>query len=253
MITFYEYLTEKIRFKRGRDQDYTVHPDTILFFNEDDVKTYIENGNTHGVQSHAIKHLAEFKPETVKAEVGIARGIILDFVKSNKIDFCALYTTGHGYKKIKPIDAATQAPDGAILNTMDMINDKYQNKKRLSPLENALYKNIRKLEKEYTKEIEYRINHATNIDEYNSVEDVLKAIESSRIIKFDGYAKVAQTYHLDFKTNSIIISTPDFVRTMYVFNLQGQGYRQVINNFLKKFRSIQYESKYVAQAFRSLK
>lgn len=253
MKTFIQFLTEKIAFKKGRDQDYTVHPDTILFFSEDDVRTYVENGKTHGVQSHAIKHLAEFNPEMVKTEVGAARGIIQDFIKSNKVDFCALYIKGKGFKKLNPLQAITQANDGAIMNTMDMINDKYQNKKKLSPIENALYKIIRKLEREYIREIEFRINKSVDLDKFESVEDVLEAIEGARIIKFDGFAKVAQTYYLDFRTNSVVISTPDFVRTMYVYNDPGQGYKQVINNFMRKMRNVQYDSKYVAQAFRSIK
>lgn len=253
MKTFIQFLTEKIAFKKGRDQDYTVHPDTILFFSEDDVRTYVENGKTHGVQSHAIKHLAEFNPEMVKTEVGAARGIIQDFIKNNKVDFCALYIKGKGFKKLNPLQAITQANDGAIMNTMDMINDKYQNKKKLSPIENALYKIIRKLEREYIREIEFRINKSVDLDKFESVEDVLEAIEGARIIKFDGFAKVAQTYYLDFRTNSVVISTPDFVRTMYVYNDPGQGYKQVINNFMRKMRNVQYDSKYVAQAFRSIK
>ena len=32
MLSFVEFLTEKINFKRGRDQDYTVHPNSVLFF-----------------------------------------------------------------------------------------------------------------------------------------------------------------------------------------------------------------------------
>lgn len=253
MKTFIQFLTEKIAFKKGRDQDYTVHPDTILFFSEDDVRTYVENGKTHGVQSHAIKHLAEFNPEMVKTEVGAARGIIQDFIKNNKVDFCALYIKGKGFKKLNPLQAITQANDGAIMNTMDMINDKYQNKKKLAPIENALYKIIRKLEREYIREIEFRINNSVDLDKFQSVEDVLEAIEGARIIKFDGFAKVAQTYYLDFRTNSVVISTPDFVRTMYVYNDPGQGYKQVINNFMRKMRNVQYDSKYVAQAFRSIK
>lgn len=253
MKTFIQFLTEKIAFKKARGQDYTVHPDTILFFSEEDVRTYVENGKTHGVQSLAIKYLAEFNPEMVKTEVGAARGIIQEFIKNNKIDFCALYIKGKGFKKLNPLQAITQANDGAIMNTMDMINDKYQNKKKLAPIENALYKIIRKLEREYIREIEFRINKSVDLDKFESVEDVLEAIENARIIKFDGFAKVAQTYYLDFRTNSVVISTPDFVRTMYVYNDPGQGYKQVINNFMRKMRNVQYDSKYVAQAFRSIK
>ena len=166
MKTFIQFLTEKIAFKKARDQDYTVHPDTILFFSEEDVRTYVENGKTHGVQSHAIKHLAEFNPEMVKTEVGAARGIIQEFIKNNKIDFCALYIKGKGFKKLNPLQAITQANDGAIMNTMDMINDKYQNKKKLAPIENALYKIIRKLEREYIREIEFRINKSVDLDKF---------------------------------------------------------------------------------------
>ena len=177
-----------------------------------------------------------------------------DFIKSNKLSFCALYVKGQGFKQLEPLMAVTQACDGAILNTMDMINDKYQSKKKLAPIENTLYnKVIRKLEKAYTKEIEFRINNATDLDVLKSVEDVLHAIESSRFIKFDGYAKVAQTYYLDFLTNSVVICTPDFVRTLYVYNHPAQGYKQVIMNFMKKMRNVQYDSVFVAQAFRSLK
>lgn len=252
MKSFIEYLEEKIQFAYGRDQDYTVDPKSIIFFSEEDIKTYVENGKTHGVQSHAIKHLVEFLPEEVKQLVGQARQIIKSFVERGSIKFCGLYLRGRTFKDTNPLNVITQAKDGAILNTLDMINDKYVNKRQLLAVESSLYsKVIKSFEKQYIKEIEKRINKAVDLDKA-SEQEIYNAVDATSVIKFSGtQGNFKYVWYLDLKDNTVIMESSDMIRTMYKYNKPGIG-KQTILNFLSKMKNTKIASKTVSKVFRNL-
>lgn len=252
MKSFLQFLEEKIQFAYGRDQDYTVDPKTIIFFSEDDIKTYVENGKTHGVQSHAIKHLVEFLPETVKQLVGQARQIIKQYAEKGSLKFCGLYLRGRSFKDTNPLNVVTQAKDGAILNTLDMINDKYVNKKQLQSVESSLFsKVIKSFEKNYEKEIQKRISKAVDLDKA-SEQEIYDAIDSTSVVKFSGMQNNAKyIWYLDLKDNAVIMESSDMIRTMYKYNKPGIG-KQTVLNFLSKMKNTKIASKTVSKVFRNL-
>ena len=252
MKSFIEYLEEKIQFAYGRDQDYTVDSKTFIFFSEDDIKTYVENGKTHGVQSHAIKHLVEFLPSEVKQLVGQARQIIKTFIEKRSVKFCGLYLRGRSFKDTNPLNVITQAKDGAILNTLDMINDKYVNKRQLLAVESSLYsKIIKSFEKQYTKEIEKRVNKAIDLDKV-SEQEIYDAIDATSVIKFSGtQGSFKYVWYLDLKDNTVIMESSDMIRTMYKYNKPGIG-KQTVLNFLSKMKNTKIASKTVSKVFRNL-
>lgn len=253
MKSFIEYLEEKIQFAYGRDQDYTVDPKTIIFFSEDDIKTYVENGKTHGVQSHAIKHLVEFLPNEVKQLVGQARQIIKTFIEKGSVKFCGLYLRDRSFKDTNPLNVVTQAKDGAILNTLDMINDKQVNKRQLLSVESSLYsKVIKSFEKQYEKEIQKRISKAIDLDKATE-QGIYDAIDGTNVIKFTGTQNNGKyTWYLDLKDNAVVMESGDMIRTMYKYNKPGIG-RQTILNFLSKMKNTKIDSKTVSKVFRNLK
>lgn len=255
MISFIEYLVENIKFATGRDQDYTADHSSVVFLSPEDKTSYIENGKTHGIQSHGIKHLVEFRPSLVKQAADEVRSILKNAIENKTHDYLSLHNKRTGDSTLNNMGVATQASDGALLNVLDIINDKINNNKQLLPIERVLSKVINKIKNAYQEEIEKRIKIATDIDILDSVQDVLKVIESSKVIKFAVKSTMNMIYYLDLKDNVIIMSDNKQIRTMYKYNRAGSNYKQIINNFIAKSQrnTISYSSNYVIQAFNLIK
>ena len=256
MLSFIEFLTEKaFVFAKGRDQDYTSDVNTILFFNKNEAASYVIAGKTHGIQSHAIKHLEEFNPSFVKEKIDETRTIIKSYITSKKLSFCGIYERHNGFKETDPLKSITQATDDTLKNTLDMINDKFIAKATLLPIESEIYNSVIKpIEDEYGKEILSRIKGSENLDKYNTVNAVIDKITHVNNINFMGVAAngKGKRFYLDFATNSIVIKYDGYIHTLFKFNLPGQGYQQVLSNFRTKFKSVKIISKYVENAFKQL-
>lgn len=248
MLSFKEYITEALRFARGRDSDYYGDRNKVLFFSDTDAKAYVERGKTHGVQSHALKHLKEFKPELHKQLINTARTIIKNYIAKGGI--CGLFSRGKGFSVIESMDAILKSNDNVLTNTLDSINDKFINKLKLLSIEKELYNSvIKEYEKAYIKEIESRISIATDLEKAKTIQEIVEAILQSRVIKFTATDRFSQTYYLDFKSNAVIMETSDMIRTAYVYNRPGNDAKSVIGNFLAKLKTGKVNSKIVAQAF----
>ena len=256
MLSFIEFLAEKaFVFAKGRDQDYTSGAKTVLLFNKDDANHYVVAGKTHGLQSHAIKHLEEFNSAFVKEKIDSTRNIIKTYISSNKLSFCGIYERHTGFKETDPFKSITQATDDTLKNTLDMINDKFITKAPLLPIETELYNNVvKKIEDEYSKEILSRIKGSENLDKYNTVQDVLDKIEHSNTVNFMGVDTngKGKRYYLDFTTNSVIIKYNGYIHTLFKFYQSGQGYHQVLSNFKTKFSKVKIISKNVELALKQL-
>lgn len=251
MLSFKQYITEAFKFARGRDSDYYGDRNRILLFSDNDAKAYVETGKTHGIQSHALKHLKEFKPETNKQLISVAKTIIKDYVSKGGV--CGLYTRGRGFASLDPMDALLKSSDNVITNTLDSINDKYINRRDMTSIERDLYNRvIKEFERAYREEIESRIKMAVDLTKLSSVQDIVNAITKARVIKFTATDRFQQTYYLDFRSNAVIMETTDLVRTAYVYNRQGNDAKSVIRNFLAKLRYGKVDSPSVMQAFRQV-
>jgi len=85
-----------------------------------DQDTYIEQGNTHGGESHAIKHLAEMDPQVVADYMQKAIGILRTAINKGDIDADIDTIDMDGNKEKIGIDDVTL---GDMLNTVDQIYD----------------------------------------------------------------------------------------------------------------------------------
>ena len=62
----YQHLLSEVPFHDSADEDRPGKKQTIVF---DEEESYEVAGETHGEESHAIKHYAEFEPDKVQAAV----------------------------------------------------------------------------------------------------------------------------------------------------------------------------------------
>ena len=108
----YLRLYEEFVFHKSKDEDAPGNKQVIVF---DDSEKYIEDGNTHGSLSHAIKHYAEFYPDKVNGILNDA----INFIKT-KSDI-----TLKSIKTNEPIAKDEQAKKqiniGSMLNTFDLM------------------------------------------------------------------------------------------------------------------------------------
>lgn len=241
------FLEEK-KFAKGKDQDYLVDDSFVLSFNETDEKTYKDSTDkTHDSASHAIKHLGEFNISMVKTVISSVKTDIKEYMSKNTKQFCKILKK-HGSFLNYDIDEVIRKADLYILlNTLDLINDKVINKANLTEIEKMMIPYIRKIEKEYLSIIKEKLNKAVMLEKL-SQEEVEEAIKKNDIITFYGWQKVAQEYTLDLSDNSIIISTPDYIRTLYKFDKPATGKAAIIANFYSKKFTV--ESKPVEAALR---
>ena len=250
MKSFKEYLTELKRFAKGRDVDYTVDDKFVLCFTEKDKDTYHQTGDkTHGAESHALKHLGEFDPGTMRTVMTAAMNHAKEFIKNNPDHFCGILSSKGGFVATDSDKVLTKIDPYIVGNTLDLINDKVMTKKTLLPIEKELTAYTKKIKDRYLSIIDDKMKRAIDLDKIKD-EELTNAINNAKIIKFDGWQGVAQDYHLDFTDNSIIISTPDYLRTMYVFDRNASSKRDVIKNFFSK--KFEVDNKKIASALKTL-
>lgn len=241
MLTFLEYvqkIDEDIAFQRGKDQDYTNDPNSLLVFSEKDPDEYELRGKTHGAMSHAIKHLVEFDKPFVDNIVSQARTLLEQFVSRHPQCFCKIWIEGKGFSSKSGIDAIRSANAGEILNTFDLINDKNEMKKGFLKVENQLKKLALQMEERYKNIIEDKIAKAVSLNKM-PFDRIKKAIKTFPVITF----KVSQNNKtkdvwLDFSDSSIIIGSiegTEKVNTMFQFTgLSGGDKKATIKAFYTK-------------------
>lgn len=236
MISFKEFLQEvNINFAKGYDQDFTVHPTKVLVFSEKEAQNYKEKGKTHGLMSHAIKHLKEFEPEFVAQQIALMRSEILKQIKTTFQDV-KVWNYNSGFNKAEGIDALKSASDDVLLNTLDVINDKNQEKEKLLPIEKLIKKYAVALEHKYNEIISLYIGSAVELDNVPE-ENIENLLKTSDIVKFEGFGRVANDYWLNFKNKAIIIGTPDKIRSMFIFSNADSRKDMAKKFFSKKFKA----------------
>ena len=95
-----------------------LHSKRVLLLNDDD--QYSLQGNTHGGESHALKHMAEFDPETVAAYMQQAIELLRKEIIAGTIDADIDTIDISGSKEKISIDDVTL---GDMLNTVDQLYD----------------------------------------------------------------------------------------------------------------------------------
>lgn len=249
-MNFKRYLDEAKKFAKAKDQDYLADPSLVLSFVETDEKTYKQSTDkTHDSASHAIKHLGEFEPEIMRSTLNSVKEEIKTFLKDNPKQFCGILKKDSTYT-VKDAQEAIKKTDIYMLaNTLDLINDKVILKKPLIDIEKQLVKFIKKLENAYLDIIKEKMNKAVALDKYNNVDTVKTTINKSDVISFEGWqGTIAMDYVLDFRDNSVILSTPDYIRTLYSFDKPAKSKKDIIKNFFSK--RFEVESKIVTRAMK---
>lgn len=248
MYTFIQYLNEKT-FAKGRDVDFTVDDKLVLCFVESDQKTYKPTGDkTHDASSHAIKHLGEFEPVFMKFVLQSAKDYIKSYIAKNPTQFVGLLSTSGSFQSTGS-EALSKADLYMIGNTFDLINDKVLTKNSLVQIEKDLLPFIKKIREKYTGIVDDKMKRAVNLDKV-APEELESSIKKASVIKFDGWQKIAQEYYLDFSDNSIIICTPDYIRTLYRFDRDASSKRDVIKNFFSK--KFEVDNKKIANILKTL-
>lgn len=245
MKSFTEWLLYEadFKFQKGRDQDYTGDPYEVLVFSEEAPDNYELEGKTHGQMSHAIKHLREFEPQFVNSIVAKVKNTIKEKLKEKPNWFCKVWNNLKGFENKEGIDAVNSASTDAILNTLDLINDKNQMKEKLLKLDSSIKPFAVELEHKYNELISKKIDKAVNLDKVTvKGKALIQKIKKTSIIQFDckGGGKLF-TVIIDFTDQSLIIGKKesnsqdvDIVYTMYRFNNTGTQKASVIDAFFKK-------------------
>lgn len=194
MIKLKDLLSEDIPFKHGNDTDRFIANSVVVFDPQDD---YEIKGKTHGLVSHAIKHLHEFNPEYFNKIISAVRQII------EKSPNAILKDKSN--KPITRVVGQTQYPFGVILNTMDFINDKVVNGIPLNTDEKAIKSYIDRTTDEYENIIRILVDKAIPVDNYNSPEKIKNILNQHGMISFYVMARGRMAYAYANHNNGIIV------------------------------------------------
>jgi hypothetical protein len=174
MIKLKDLISEDIDFKHGNDSDRPTGANSVVVFDPND--DYTVKGKTHGLASHAIKHLHEFNPESFSKIIGAVRQII------EKSDDVVL--KGKNNKAQERTPGQEQFPTGTIMNTLDFVNDKIVNGEELNPTEQKIKKYIDYMVSEYEKIIRLTIDNATDVDSMKTAQEIKNVLNTDGVIRF---------------------------------------------------------------------
>lgn len=256
MLKFTEWSTldEAIKFARGKDNDFFYDRKQLLTLKKGDKDQYRVEGRTAGLWSHAIKHLEEVRPEFVANVIKQIKNTLVDYVKSGKApsDFEVRYFSTENTSKIKePLKLINKAPQAAVINLLDLINDKAMLKKPLSEIEEKLLKYIKALADEYAGVIEGHIQEATALDGLRDTRAIRDAILKAKTVSFyvSSFDKEMRIY-LNFKERFFIITEADGVHTGFQISDTQPNVTSVLKTFMSRFgRKMRFRNYNVYKAF----
>lgn len=130
-----ELFLNEFSFIDSKDVDYTF---SDIVVTSDGSTDYKIGGKTHGLISHAIKHLMEFDNNIVKKDVSVITKILNDNI--NKLKFI---------HRAKGIINPVNLSEPIVLTSLDYINDKIKTNQKLSPIEKEIYPYIKSISNEY--------------------------------------------------------------------------------------------------------
>lgn len=241
MQSFKQYFLESIKFAKGKDNDFFNRQFAIITFNKGDINKYKVEGRTAGIWSHACKHLDEIDKQFVDNVVQQVKRTLIDYVEQDNHPKAYEFNYFDDRKKpVKgdPLTLVKQASRASIINFLDLVNDKFQLKQDLSPIEKKMIKYLETLGDKYGSYIQAMIDKAVNIDRLNTDQQKYDAFESENVIEFSiigllGNERPMRVF-LDLKHDYIIIKTGEYVNTMYKVNYKGTGRKALLNAFNHK-------------------
>lgn len=212
-------LLEYVKFFKSPDDDRPGNKQVILFSPND---KYLEQGETHGKKSHAIKHMSEFKPDIVGGFLDTAISKIKDSPNIKIVNA----------KTAEPIKDNPQLNRGTMLNTFDRINDKYELEEELTEEEETILDIIKKMTEKYQSDIETLMEMSVDVDDIKDLEELKKTLSSNQVIKFTGlYHDRKVTYYLDMTNTGLIAKRGDLIATMFRIDKTGANMEKVAKYF----------------------
>lgn len=208
-MRFKKFL-EELAFQTGKDKDYPAGLENgVIIF--DPHERYEIKGKTHGIESHAIKHLIEFDPKYYDTIINIIKTLVL--------------SKGTGYilsgTDIKRI--SSNVSNAQIVNLLDRINDKMFWKERLTSEEVDISKYIKKIASRYEEIVNENIQHPINITPEMTKEQIEFFLNKGKNIKYIVNDRNADLTHYYNPThNCVVIQYQGEVRSM--FTLKGIGW-----------------------------
>jgi hypothetical protein len=191
----FEDVKTKIPFNKGKDQDWLFPSDYIILFDPKD--QYKVQGATHNDTSHALKHLKEFKPASVKSLLNKLKRFLL----ANTRNLVLRNKSGEQLDNNLIPEAIKNT--NTLLVTLDAVNDKVATTGALNKLEEYCAGINQAFTDGYNALINTAISSKQNIDSFT--EDQLRNNLPSTIeFKIDqiGLFKV---YVYDYKTEGLLI------------------------------------------------
>ena len=169
----------------------------VIVFSAD--ATYSEAGNTHGKDSHMIKHYIEFFPDQIKSVTSSTIDLI------NQLSQDVYVISGEG--AASPIDNS-QVTNGDILNTYDFINDKVESGEALLDIEKQIYsQHISPLTSDYDKMVDHMMSSAIDVSnpQIKTPENLANILSKQPIIYFKAiYSGAEKEYYVDTKTSAMV-------------------------------------------------
>ena len=165
----------------------------------DENEAYGTSGDTHGKDSHMIKHHVEFFPDQIRNTTSST----IDLIKQMDQD---VYVVSGGGPPV-PIEK-DQITNGDILNTYDHINDKNLNGETLLDIEKQIYsQHITPLVSAYDGMVDSMMNDAINVSnsQVGTLEELSNILSKQPIIYFKAnYSGSEKEYYVDTKTSAMV-------------------------------------------------
>ena len=229
-------------FSKVSDSDFPAEDTTkFVVFNADE--TYEVKGNTHGLLSHAIKHLAEFSASDVDR---VLMQVIHRIDKEQEIymkDGHAIIMRGDGVKHA--------LNRHIILNTADRINDKFENRDRLERVEADIIGLLKPLGQKYEQLAKAISTGVPRIDQKTPAEIVSMLRSGDRIAFGVQGSHGLATYYLHPKTTGLVITNGSEITTFFKIVKKSDSIKEACKYLLRKPNST-IQSKSVIAAFSSL-
>lgn len=252
MLSFLEYLLEaeggggntdvvsNVKFARGKDDDFFYNDFRLVTFDPAEFKQYKVEGKTAGIYSHACKHLDEIDESFVSAQLNILRALMKKWLKNpdNAKDFTIFSGTGSKRHPEDPVAAMDTVADAALINFLDLVNDKYVLNKPMNGIEKWCIPILKALGVRYAECIKKVIDSAEVIFSKDSEESVDDALEKNTIrftvCELAGRRAELNIY-IDFKRNLICMQTGKTVLTMFVVGDGGANKKQFISKIMRRY------------------
>ena len=228
-MRFVRFINE-LAFANSSDFDYPGKIGEVIVTNPDD--KYEVKGKTHGLISHAIKHVMEFEPEYYKEVIDQFK----QRIASMKND---LFILNKNSGKIEPLKDQWKN-DKVLQNTLDFINDRFKEVDgkggKLNSKEKLFYGFAEKLATKYEELIEQLLSNVVPVDDM-SLEQINKVLESGRTIKFTAlYMGTWIDYFYNEKTGAYGASYKEKFKTLYKVYQINRGLKfknEAIKEFFK--------------------